>query len=172
MSIPSVVGALFATTVSLVPAGRGVTNRPPAPMASVVVSSPGARTAARPAALEPPAPIMSRRVDIVMKDVAFLPASIEVKLGETVTFVFTNSGRIVHDAFLGDKAAQDAHEQEMRNMKDPNDHHGHEGGITVGPGETGALRHFFDKPGTFEIGCHQLGHYGYGMKAIIEVRPV
>ena len=171
MAIPSVVGALLTAAVSLVPAGGGAAYRHQAPMESVVVSS-GPTTAARLAALEPPAPIMSRRVDIVMKDIAFLPASIDAKLGETVTFVFKNSGRIVHDAFLGDEAAQDAHEEEMRNMKDPNDHHGHEGGITVGPGETGAIRHFFDKPGTFEIGCHQLGHYTYGMKVAIEVSPV
>lgn len=114
---------------------------------------------------------MARRVDIEMRDVASMPASVEVKLRETVTFVFKNTGRMVHDAFLGEKEAQDRHEEEMRSMKDPNDHHGHEGGVTVYPGETGAIRHFFDKPGTFEIGCHQLGHYTYGMKVIIEVFP-
>jgi uncharacterized cupredoxin-like copper-binding protein len=94
-----------------------------------------------------------------------------VKVGETVTFVFTNVGKAVHDAFIGDKAAQEQHEKEMREMKEGHDH-AHAGGVTVHPGETGALRYFFDKPGDLEIGCHQPGHYKYGMKVVINVNPV
>lgn len=104
-----------------------------------------------------------------MVDIGFKPAAIEVKRGETVSFVFTNRGRIPHDAFLGDGKEQDEHEQEMRAMKDPNDHAGHEGGITVDPGQTGALRYSFTEPGTLEIGCHQPGHYAAGMKVSIKV---
>ena len=104
-----------------------------------------------------------------MTELAFSPATLDVKVGETINFVFTNNGNLQHDAFLGDKAAQEDHEKEMRAMTDPNDHGGHEGGVTVPAGQTGALRHTFDKPGTLEIGCHEPGHYPAGMKLTINV---
>jgi uncharacterized cupredoxin-like copper-binding protein len=104
-----------------------------------------------------------------MTELAFSPATLDVKVGETISFVFTNKGKLQHDAFLGDKAAQEDHEKEMRAMTDPGDHGGHEGGITVPAGQTGALRHTFDKPGTLEIGCHEPGHYPSGMKLTINV---
>ena len=115
------------------------------------------------------APAVPRRVEIEMFDIGFKPTSIDVKPGETVSFVFTNKGKISHDAFLGIKAEQDEHEKEMRAMKDPNDHAGHEGGITVSAGQTGALRRTFTDAGTMEIGCHQAGHYAAGMKVTINV---
>lgn len=121
---------------------------------------------------QPSAPaLVQRRVDIEMQDYRFSPTSLDVKVGETVTFVFNNTGRVIHDAFIGDRAAQEEHEQQMRSRKDPNDHRGHDGGVTVSPGETGALRYFFDTPGTLEIGCHQIGHYKLGMKMILNVVP-
>ena len=40
--------------------------------------------------------------------------ALTVKAGETVTFVFHNAGKIRHDAFLGDEAAQAEHEKKMR----------------------------------------------------------
>lgn len=109
------------------------------------------------------------RVEIEMVDIGFKPTTIDVKLGETVSFVFTNRGQIPHDAFLGNQGEQEEHEKEMRAMKDPNDHASHEGGITVDPGQTGALRRTFSEPGTLEIGCHQPGHYAAGMKVLIKV---
>ena len=115
--------------------------------------------------------MVARRIDIKMVDTAFAPAAVKVNVGETITFVFANTGRQTHDAFIGDKAAQEHHEEEMRARKDPNDHHGHEGGVIVPPGETGSFRYFFDKPGTLEIGCHQPYHYDLGMKVLIEVVP-
>jgi uncharacterized cupredoxin-like copper-binding protein len=171
MPIRSVGAVLIAGALVVATPGGGASARTET-AAGVAAASFSAAAVTPPTDETPSAPtLMARRVDIEMRDIAFLPATVEVKLGETVTFVFKNSGKLVHDAFLGDREAQDKHEEEMRNMKDPNDHHGHEGGLTVPPGQTGAMRHFFDKPGTFEIGCHQLGHYAYGMKVIIEVVP-
>ena len=166
------VGAMLIAGVLVGATPGGIASARTDREAGVVAASVASPAATSPADEAPsPPPLMARRVDIEMRDIAFLPASLEVKLGETVTFAFKNTGRIVHDAFLGDEEAQAKHEEEMRNMKDPSDHHGHEGGVTVYPGETGAIRHFFDKPGTFEIGCHQIGHYTRGMKIIIEVFP-
>jgi plastocyanin len=50
-----------------------------------------------------------RVVNVTMRDIAFDPASVEVKAGETVRFVFHNEGQIRHDAFIGDEAAQAEH---------------------------------------------------------------
>ena len=106
-----------------------------------------------------------RTIDVTMKEFAYEPASVSVKAGETVKFVFRNAGQILHDAFLGDEAAQAEHEQAMGDD-------GHHGGdaIKVSPGETGELTHTFDKAGeALIIGCHEIGHYAAGMKVAVTV---
>jgi uncharacterized cupredoxin-like copper-binding protein len=113
-----------------------------------------------------------RTVEIDMVDTAFEPTSLDLKQGDTVRFVFTNTGEIPHDAFIGDPDAQDDHEADMR-KEDDGHGGGHddepEGAVTVQPGDTGELTYTFDDPGTLEVGCHQEGHYESGMKITIEV---
>lgn len=53
-------------------------------------------------------------LEVTMRDIAYTPASIDVKQGEKIKFHFTNSGKLVHDAFIGDAKAQDKHEAGMR----------------------------------------------------------
>jgi uncharacterized cupredoxin-like copper-binding protein len=112
-----------------------------------------------------------RTVEVEMVDIAFEPETLTVEQGETVTFRFTNNGRVAHDAFIGDAEAQADHEAEMADGGDGG--HGHGGddadAIVVEPGETGTLTHTFDDAGTVEIGCHQPGHYDAGMKIDIDV---
>jgi uncharacterized cupredoxin-like copper-binding protein len=111
----------------------------------------------------------SRTIDIDMRDNDFSPASVQVKAGEQVQFVFHNKGAIVHDAYIGDDAAQMAHEQEMKMSSDMG-HGGHgSDGTTVEPGKTATLSHTFDKSGTTIIGCHQLDHYILGMRINVNV---
>jgi uncharacterized cupredoxin-like copper-binding protein len=112
----------------------------------------------------------TRTVDIEMIDIAYEPKALSVQRGERVEFVFHNKGKIAHDAFIGDTAAQAAHEKEMR--EEGSMAGGHDMGdtaITIDPGQTGRLMHTFDKTGTIEIGCHQLGHYAAGMKVAVTV---
>lgn len=110
----------------------------------------------------------SRTVDVTMRDIYYEPTSVEVKAGETVKFVFHNEGDIVHDAFIGDEAAQAAHEKEMQGSDGM--HHGDEAdALTVDPGKTASLTYTFDKPATLVIGCHQAGHYTAGMKIAVTV---
>src|SRR5205085_11433519 len=54
-----------------------------------------------------------RTVDVTMRDIMYDPPAVTVKDGETVTIVFHNAGKIRHDAFLGDEAAQAEHEKKM-----------------------------------------------------------
>lgn len=110
-----------------------------------------------------------RSVDVEMVDIAFEPETLTVKKGETVRFRFTSSGKVAHDAFIGDTDAQKDHEEEMREGSGA--HHGSkaEDAITVDPGETGTLTYTFDESGEIEIGCHQPGHYEAGMKIDVTV---
>ena len=115
----------------------------------------------------------TRTIEIDMADNAFEPDEIAVERGETVRFVFTNTGEVAHDAFIGGRDAQADHEAEMREAHDG----GHSGGhgdesddaVTVGPGESGELTYRFNETGTLEVGCHQPGHYAAGMKLVVEV---
>jgi uncharacterized cupredoxin-like copper-binding protein len=112
----------------------------------------------------------ARTVNIDMEDIAFQPTTFTAQRGERVRFVFHNRGQLPHDAFIGDAQAQAEHEREMRQGDD--DTHGMHGdgkGITVEPGKTGKLTYTFDRTGTFEIGCHQPGHYAAGMKVAVTV---
>ncbi len=111
-----------------------------------------------------------RVVNVTMRDIAFDPAAVEVKAGETVRFVFHNEGQIRHDAFIGDEAAQAEHEKEMQEAGSDGKN-GHDGGhgITVDPGDIGSLTHTFKAGDALIIGCHEIGHYAAGMKAAVTV---
>lgn len=125
-------------------------------------------------------------VKITMKDIAFDPTSIQVRRGETVQFEFKNSGAVVHEAFIGDEAAQESHSMEMSSSSSGTESSmqgtgsdgmgDHNGGadaskmLTVEPGKTGKLSYTFPNAGTFIIGCHQPGHYEAGMKVTVTVQ--
>ena len=112
----------------------------------------------------------SRVVNVAMRDIAFDPAAVEVKAGETVRFVFNNEGKLPHDAFIGDEAAQLEHEEEMREADADGKGGGHsEHGIVVDPGDIGSLTRTFKAGDTLVIGCHQVGHYAAGMKIALTV---
>jgi uncharacterized cupredoxin-like copper-binding protein len=113
-----------------------------------------------------------RVVDVIMRDIAYAPTDVTVKAGETVIFVFDNTGKSVHDAYLGDEAAQAQHEREMSagGMGGMNGMHDDGSGTTVQPGQTASLKHTFTKTGSTIIGCHEPGHYQAGMKLTVTVR--
>lgn len=127
----------------------------------------------------------TRTVEVTMVDIAFKPATISVKDGETVKFVFRNEGKLAHDAFIGDEAAQMDHEKEMSTtdttagmgtmngmdtMNGTGDATGGDGnGITVDPGKSGEITYTFRSGEDVLIGCHQPGHYKAGMKVAIDV---
>lgn len=109
-------------------------------------------------------------IDIDMVDIAYEPKTLSVQRGERVEFVFHNKGKIAHDAFIGDAAAQADHEKEMHEQGSMAGGHGMgDTAVTVEPGQTGRLTHMFDRTGTIEIGCHQPNHYAAGMKVAVTV---
>lgn len=108
-----------------------------------------------------------RAVAIEMRDIAYSPTTLSASKGDTVTFTFTNKGAIVHEALIGDEAAQDAHAMEMETG---GVHHGSDRApLTVQPGKSGTLTYTFDKAGTVIVGCHEPGHYEAGMKVVVTV---
>lgn len=114
----------------------------------------------------------TRTVEVSMVDIAYKPARAAVKEGETVRFVFRNEGKVAHDAFLGDEAAQADHEKEMSSMNTTEgmDHGGTDSNaVTVEPGKTATITHTFRAGDELLVGCHQPGHYAAGMKLAIDV---
>jgi uncharacterized cupredoxin-like copper-binding protein len=168
MPIPSLVVTLIALTASSATGGIGA--QPSAGTRDMVATSTAA-PAVGPQSDD--GATTTRRINVAMEDHRFSPSTFDVRVGDTVTFVFTNFGRAVHDAFIGDKAAQEQHENEMRQAEgDGHAHdHAHEGGVTVSPGQSGTLQYTFHKAGALEIGCHQPGHYAAGMIATLNVNP-
>ena len=118
----------------------------------------------------------TKTVEVEMVDIAYKPKTITVAKGETVRFVFTNSGKVRHEAYLGTTQEQAAHEEEMKEGGEDSGGHDAHGGaknddskVDVEPGKTGELETAFGEPGTYEIGCHEPGHYDAGMKITVEV---
>jgi uncharacterized cupredoxin-like copper-binding protein len=113
----------------------------------------------------------ARSVDVTMVDIAFQPTSLRVQRGDRIEFVFHNQGKIAHDAFMGDMAAQADHEKEMREEDSKGGGHmsREANAVTIEPGKTERLAYTFDEPGMIEIGCHQPGHYTAGMKIAVTV---
>lgn len=109
-------------------------------------------------------------VEVEMRDIAYDPTELTADEGETVRFVFRNVGKVDHDAFIGDEAAQADHEADMGADEGAMQHDGGDDeAITVAPGEKGELTYTFDEAGTMLIGCHEPGHYAAGMKIIVTV---
>ena len=108
-----------------------------------------------------------RTIDVEMRDIAYAPTTIDIRTGETVRFNFKNTGQVEHDAFIGDAAAQDAHEKEMR--EGHGDHGKGASAVSVKPGKSASLTHTFDKAGQVIIGCHEPGHYIGGMRITVNV---
>lgn len=110
-----------------------------------------------------------RTVEIEMSDNAFSPTDLAVAQGETVRFVFSNAGEVAHDAFVGDTAAQEAHEDEMQEAEEMGHGADSDGAVTVEPGDEAELVYTFTESGAVEVGCHQPGHYASGMKLDVAV---
>jgi uncharacterized cupredoxin-like copper-binding protein len=110
----------------------------------------------------------TRTIPIVASDeLQFDPSSIEVEVGDVVTFVVKNVGKTDHELVLGDAAYQQQHETDMR------DEHDHMSevtkAVTVHPGKTARLTWRFSETGEVLFGCHEPGHYAGGMVGTIHV---
>lgn len=140
----------------------------------------------------------TRVVQVKLVDNAYEPESIQVKPGETVKFVLSNEGQLLHEFNIGTAEMHAAHQKEMAMMmehgmltptgvnKNMNgmDHskagmgkagmgemkHDDPNSVLVGPGQTKELTWKFSKDITLEFACNIPGHYESGMVGKVEFR--
>lgn len=127
---------------------------------------------------------VTRTINVTMYDNYYEPEDISVKAGETVKFVITNKGTLVHEFNIGTAKMLMDHAPEMQMMVDHGileadrinvemaekmqkemGHGMHDAPNTVllEPGKTGTVVWAFPKEAGVEFGCTVPGHYDAGM---------
>jgi plastocyanin len=88
---------------------------------------------------------------------AFYPSEVNVAGGETVTFVVTTMGPMVHEFMVGPTDAVAADREGTPEIED------------IGTMETKTLTYTFDGLGPYAFACHAEEHYENGMTGTIAV---
>ncbi len=109
--------------------------------------------------------LINRTMELTMGEMFFQlkgqapNAPITVKVGEVIRFVIKNEGKILHDFHVGKEP--DTENRLYKNNLIPGFDM-----VEVDPSQTVKLTlQIPDKPGEWEIGCFQPGHYEAGQKA-------
>ncbi len=111
---------------------------------------------------------VTRTIEIGMTDaMRFTPDKLEVRQGETIRFVHTNSGKVMHEFVLGTKKELDEHAALMK--KFPGMEHEEPYMSHVAPGKRGEIVWQFNRVGEFDFACLLPGHYEAGMVGKIKV---
>lgn len=121
----------------------------------------------------PPSAADGRIVPIGLREFAFAPSRVTLKAGELVTLELVNRGTIFHELMAGRGEilshggyAEDLFSDvETRLSGNDPAAHSHGGfGILVAKETTARLTFVVpDRPGTYEMGCFEAGHYLAGM---------
>ena len=112
---------------------------------------------------------ISRTIAVDMSDaMRFTPSNVKVKKGETIRFAVKNSGRLKHEMVLGTAKELREHAELMK--KFPEMEHEDPNQLSLDPGKSGELVWQFTRPGTFEFGCLQPGHFDAGMRGKVVVQ--
>lgn len=112
---------------------------------------------------------VTRTIKVEMSDkMHFLPEDIRVNQGETVMFVVTNKGKLMHEMVLGTSKELAEHAELMR--KFPGMEHDEPYMAHVAPGKQGEIVWQFTQPGEFYYACLVPGHMEAGMVAKITVQ--
>ncbi|EYD71437.1 cupredoxin domain-containing protein [Limimaricola hongkongensis] len=123
---------------------------------------------------------VDRVVEIAMDEMSYSPASVEVAAGETIRFVVSNEGRLVHEFNLGTPDSWATHEDEMQAMMREGmmsmrrvDHekmqemgmaHDDPNSLLLEPGESAEIVWTFPEDGQVGYACNVPGHLEAGMK--------
>jgi uncharacterized cupredoxin-like copper-binding protein len=112
---------------------------------------------------------VTRTIKLDMTDaMRFTPADVTVKKGETVKFVVTNSGKVLHEMVLGTPQALKEHAELMK--KFPEMEHADANMAHVKPGKSGEIVWQFTEAGDFQFACLQPGHFEAGMLGKVAVK--
>jgi len=110
----------------------------------------------------------ARVVAIEMADtMRFTPSQIRVRRGDTVRFVATNSGQVMHEMVLGTLTDWKEHAEHMR--QHPGMEHDEPHMLHVPPSKTAEMGWQFTRAGEFYFGCLVPGHFEAGMVGTIKV---
>jgi uncharacterized cupredoxin-like copper-binding protein len=94
---------------------------------------------------------------------------IRLNQGDTVKFVVSNDGKVMHEMVIGTMKELKAHAELMR--KHPNMEHDEAYMAHVSPGKKGEVVWEFNQPGEFYYACLIPGHFEAGMIGKIIVSP-
>lgn len=157
----AVAGALYAlclATSSAVAHGNDDHARPAA----------AAPAEQKPWGIAGDASAVQRTVELTMSDdMRFTPDRIEVRQGETVRLVMTNTGKMLHELVIGTQAELDAHAALMARY--PGMTHDEPYMAHVPPAGRGQIVWRFNRAGEFGFACLIAGHYQAGMVGRISV---
>ncbi len=131
---------------------------------------------------------VDRVINVTMYDNYYEPNSINIKKNETIKFIVTNKGKLVHEFNIATKKMHLNHQPEMMMMveneilladkidkkkmkemskKNPSMAHSHSNSVLLSPGESGNLIWKFTNSVELEAACNVPGHYEVGMIAKI-----
>ena len=110
----------------------------------------------------------ARTIEILMNEMDYTPARIEVKRGEQIRFVLRNVGKEDHEFLLATTKENLAHAVEMK--KHPHMEHDDPNGVRLAPNKTAEILWKFSKAGTFEFSCLIPDHRDYGMVGHVAVK--
>jgi uncharacterized cupredoxin-like copper-binding protein len=112
---------------------------------------------------------VTRTIAVAMADtMRFSPAEIVVKHGETVRFVASNKGKMLHEIVLGTPDDLKKHAELMRRF--PEMEHEEPHMVHVKPGKRGDIVWHFTKSGEFQFACLIPGHFEAGMVGKVIVK--
>jgi len=133
---------------------------------------------------------VNRTVEIKMYDNYFEPNEIKIKKGETIKFIVSNYGELVHEFNIATKEMHIKHQPEMMKMveheillvdridkekmkqmakKDHSMAHSHSNSVLLEPNEIGEIIWKFSTNTNLEAACNVPGHYDVGMVADIKI---
>lgn len=132
----------------------------------------------------------TRTVMIKLIDNAYEPESVQVKAGETVRFVLTNTGQLLHEFNIGTAPMHAEHQKEMAMMVEhgmltptgvnqqmmkmdmggQSMNHDDPNSVLVAPGEKKEIVWKFTKAVDLEFACNIPGHYESGMVGKVQFR--
>lgn len=129
----------------------------------------------------------TRTIKVTMKDNFYEPNSISVKPGETVKFIVTNKGELVHEFNIGTPMMHTNHKKEMlmmmehgvlgadkinraaaKKMQAAMGHgmHNDPNSALLEPGKSATIIWTFPKEAKIEFACNVPGHYEAGMVGV------
>jgi len=115
---------------------------------------------------------VTRTIQVTMKEsddgkMLYMPASVEVKEGQTVRFAIRNAGETDHEFVL------DTHDEIMEHKKlmekFPEMEHDDPNSVRLAPGKFGEIVWKFTRSGTLTFACLIPGHYEAGMRGDVNV---